>query len=525
MQGMETPSPPDMTASEDGDDSRLKFGMDSNITLWQFLLELLVSDQHSAIIQWTSQEGEFKLINAEEVAKLWGVRKNKPQMNYDKLSRALRYYYDKNIIKKVMGQKFVYKFVTFPEHMKLEKSVPFRVKLEKMVQHGAVKCHDTLPPAVAQTVPPPPPPHNHQCVPPATMVPPSVQHKLLSSIGEPAYSAMCASMMRGAADMYSMLRQPYGPLPSRHMYRPYLTDPAAIYRPHQQSVSVRAPSPPSSDKSHSPQVVIKQEPVEVEQESAEVAASPKSAHLERPLALKLSPPASPLIAPSPMTAKRCRSPGPLLTPKSPLTPLRTPQSPVSAFTRVRSPPAATETNEDLTDQPINLQMPKRGVTSSSSSSSGHQTKSRSTVDSASANTPRAKNRPKPLSISSVTGGASPLHSPLPYSANSLNTPVVNLASPSAFLPSLVPTPTPYGPFHFSFPSFSPLAASPHLTSGGGGAHTPQGSTVFQFPPVVPPGVHPLHLHHLVPRSPALTPPEQVAPLSLVSPSKTISVKL
>ncbi|VDK20056.1 unnamed protein product [Anisakis simplex] len=36
-------------------------------------------------------------------------------MNYDKLSRALRYYYDKNIIKKVIGQKFVYRFVTFPE--------------------------------------------------------------------------------------------------------------------------------------------------------------------------------------------------------------------------------------------------------------------------------------------------------------------------------------------------------------------------------------------------------------------------
>lgn len=36
-------------------------------------------------------------------------------MNYDKLSRALRYYYDKNIIKKVIGQKFVYRFVTQPE--------------------------------------------------------------------------------------------------------------------------------------------------------------------------------------------------------------------------------------------------------------------------------------------------------------------------------------------------------------------------------------------------------------------------
>uniref|UniRef100_A0A8C5MTK8 ETS transcription factor ELK3 n=1 Tax=Leptobrachium leishanense TaxID=445787 RepID=A0A8C5MTK8_9ANUR len=69
---------------------------------------------------WTSNDGEFKLLKAEEVAKLWGLRKNKTNMNYDKLSRALRYYYDKNIIKKVIGQKFVYKFVSFPEILKMD---------------------------------------------------------------------------------------------------------------------------------------------------------------------------------------------------------------------------------------------------------------------------------------------------------------------------------------------------------------------------------------------------------------------
>ena len=97
--------------------------MDSNITLWQFLLELLLNNEHLAIIHWTSTEGEFKLVNCEEVAKLWGLRKNKMNMNYDKLSRALRYYYDKNIIKKVIGQKFVYRFVSFPEIIKTETKV------------------------------------------------------------------------------------------------------------------------------------------------------------------------------------------------------------------------------------------------------------------------------------------------------------------------------------------------------------------------------------------------------------------
>lgn len=56
-------------------------------------------------------EGEFKLSNPEIVAQLWGERKNKPTMNYEKLSRALRYYYDGDMISKVHGKRFVYKFV------------------------------------------------------------------------------------------------------------------------------------------------------------------------------------------------------------------------------------------------------------------------------------------------------------------------------------------------------------------------------------------------------------------------------
>ncbi|KAE8615203.1 hypothetical protein XENTR_v10008441 [Xenopus tropicalis] len=94
--------------------------MESAITLWQFLLQLLLDQKHEHLICWTSNDGEFKLLKAEEVAKLWGLRKNKTNMNYDKLSRALRYYYDKNIIKKVIGQKFVYKFVSFPEILKMD---------------------------------------------------------------------------------------------------------------------------------------------------------------------------------------------------------------------------------------------------------------------------------------------------------------------------------------------------------------------------------------------------------------------
>ena len=86
-------------------------GNNGQVQLWQFLLELLTEKDHREVIQWIGDEGEFKLENPEMVAQLWGTRKNKPNMNYDKLSRALRYYYEGDMISKVQGKRFVYKFV------------------------------------------------------------------------------------------------------------------------------------------------------------------------------------------------------------------------------------------------------------------------------------------------------------------------------------------------------------------------------------------------------------------------------
>ncbi|CAL8085624.1 unnamed protein product [Calicophoron daubneyi] len=80
------------------------------IQLWQFLLELLSDHQNSTCIAWDGMNGEFKLVDPDEVARRWGERKSKPNMNYDKLSRALRYYYDKNIMAKVHGKRYAYKF-------------------------------------------------------------------------------------------------------------------------------------------------------------------------------------------------------------------------------------------------------------------------------------------------------------------------------------------------------------------------------------------------------------------------------
>ncbi|GAB6025859.1 hypothetical protein CHUAL_011836 [Chamberlinius hualienensis] len=90
--------------------SRLASSGSGQIQLWQFLLELLSDSNNSACITWEGTNGEFKLTDPDEVARRWGERKSKPNMNYDKLSRALRYYYDKNIMTKVHGKRYAYKF-------------------------------------------------------------------------------------------------------------------------------------------------------------------------------------------------------------------------------------------------------------------------------------------------------------------------------------------------------------------------------------------------------------------------------
>jgi len=80
------------------------------IQLWQFLLELLSDYSNASCITWEGTSGEFKMTDPDEVARRWGERKSKPNMNYDKMSRALRYYYDKNIMTKVHGKRYAYKF-------------------------------------------------------------------------------------------------------------------------------------------------------------------------------------------------------------------------------------------------------------------------------------------------------------------------------------------------------------------------------------------------------------------------------
>ncbi|XP_045465987.1 ETS translocation variant 4 isoform X2 [Harmonia axyridis] len=110
-------------------------GRRGSLQLWQFLVALLdTPDASAGCIAWTGRGMEFKLIEPEEVARRWGAQKNRPAMNYDKLSRSLRYYYEKGIMQKVAGERYVYKFVCDPEAL-------FTMAWNGATSEGSLRSH------------------------------------------------------------------------------------------------------------------------------------------------------------------------------------------------------------------------------------------------------------------------------------------------------------------------------------------------------------------------------------------------
>ncbi|XP_069678219.1 ETS homologous factor-like isoform X3 [Periplaneta americana] len=80
--------------------------------LWEFIRDLLLNrDYCPSLICWENhEEGVFRFVRSEKVAQLWGTIKENPKMTYEKLSRAMRYYYKSKVLQPVLGRRLVYKF-------------------------------------------------------------------------------------------------------------------------------------------------------------------------------------------------------------------------------------------------------------------------------------------------------------------------------------------------------------------------------------------------------------------------------
>uniref|UniRef100_A0A8B9KZE4 ETS homologous factor n=1 Tax=Astyanax mexicanus TaxID=7994 RepID=A0A8B9KZE4_ASTMX len=80
--------------------------------LWEFIRDILLNpERNPGLIKWEDRsEGVFRFLKSEAVAQLWGKKKNNSSMTYEKLSRAMRYYYKREILERVDGRRLVYKF-------------------------------------------------------------------------------------------------------------------------------------------------------------------------------------------------------------------------------------------------------------------------------------------------------------------------------------------------------------------------------------------------------------------------------
>ncbi|XP_054715715.1 ets DNA-binding protein pokkuri-like [Uloborus diversus] len=111
--------------------------------LWDFLQQLLNDSQqrYNCCIIWKDKaRGIFKITDPHRLASLWGKQKNHLNMNFDKMSRALRYYYRVRILQKEPGERHCYRFLRHPNELRHCKQ---RSLLTRDLENGHLNGHQT----------------------------------------------------------------------------------------------------------------------------------------------------------------------------------------------------------------------------------------------------------------------------------------------------------------------------------------------------------------------------------------------
>ncbi|KAM7135573.1 transcription factor ETV7 isoform 2-T2 [Molossus nigricans] len=106
--------------------------------LWDYVYQLLSDTRYESYIRWEDKNAKiFRVVDPNGLARLWGNHKNRENMTYEKMSRALRHYYKLNIIKKEPGQKLLFRFLKIPGKITQDKgSRPEQLQGEEQGKMG-----------------------------------------------------------------------------------------------------------------------------------------------------------------------------------------------------------------------------------------------------------------------------------------------------------------------------------------------------------------------------------------------------
>ncbi|KAL2103028.1 hypothetical protein ACEWY4_002196 [Coilia grayii] len=86
--------------------------------LWDYVYQLLSDSRYENYIRWEDPESKvFRIMDPNGLARLWGNHKNRTNMTYEKMSRAMRHYYKLNIIRKEPGQRLLFRFIKTPDEI------------------------------------------------------------------------------------------------------------------------------------------------------------------------------------------------------------------------------------------------------------------------------------------------------------------------------------------------------------------------------------------------------------------------